>query len=92
MSNEQLAAAIVALYKHTSTDGNWTDTDELIQHAAFSLWEAMTWSAEAMALYLWQHGWDEDAAADFTDINLSRFWAVVREHVAEMSTMRRVQP
>lgn len=90
-SNERLAAAIVAMYK--TLDGHeWDATSELIQSKSFELWNAMTWTSEAMALYLWQHGWDEDDATNFTDISLSRFWAVVREHVAEMSTTQSVQP
>ncbi len=88
--NERLAACIVAMYK--TLDGHdWSKFDmvaDLIQRAAFDLYAAMKWSPEAMALYLWQHGWDEDDATAFTDISLSAFWAVVREHVAEMSTMQ----
>lgn len=80
IDNEQLAAAIVAMYKYISTGDAWTDTDELIQKAAFGLWGAMTWSAESMALYLFQHGWTAENAGDFVDISTRRVWAVVREY------------
>ena len=84
MNNEQLAAAIVALFKVINTSGDkWSDIDELIQRHAFEMWNAMAWSAEAMALYLFQHGWTAEAAGDFVDISTSRVWAVVREYEAQ---------
>ena len=84
IDNDKLAAAIVALYTVVSRDGNWGESDELVQQQAFGLWNAMTWSAEAMALYLMRNGgWNEDDTAEFVDISLSRVRAVWREYEAE---------
>ncbi len=78
LDNDKLAAAIVALYALTSKGDDWTDTDEVLQQAAFQLWEKSDWDAERMAVYLWQHGLGEEFAMSFTDISRERFWAAVR--------------
>lgn len=79
MNSEQLAKAIVALYTTTSRDGQWTDTDELIQQQAFRLWEVCEWSSERMAVYLWRNGWNvENACAFANNLHPNLFWQEVK--------------
>ena len=85
MDNVQLAKAIGALYHLTNGgDGDWTDTDEAIQKAAFLLWEKATCSSEEMAVMLAQYSpLDVSTIADFLDISDERVRAAIADDVTE---------
>jgi hypothetical protein len=84
-ANQQIAAAIAALYRSTNRDnGEWTDTDELIQQAAFGLWNQASCDSETMAVYLMQlSDMTPDTIASFCDIDVSRVYAALRDHYAQ---------
>lgn len=67
MNNKQLAQAIAALFA-LQTDGDWTDTNEALNDAAFLLWEKADCARWEMRAMLVQAGVDVDTAIDFCEI------------------------
>lgn len=90
INNVQLAKAIGALYHLTNGgEGDWTDTDEAIQKAAFLLWEKATCSSEEMAVMLNVYSpLDRGAIADFVDISIDRVDAAIAQAKAEEDERR----
>lgn len=72
IENQKLARAIAAMYTATTSepDGGWTDTDELIQQAAFALYEKVDCYPVEFAQMLIDAGMDRGTAIDFTDISV----------------------
>ncbi len=90
MNNVKLAKAISALYLCTGGgDGEWTDTDEAIQQAAFGLLEQADCSAEGMAVMLHYYSpLHDDTIADILDISIERVITAVADDKAAEDARR----
>ncbi len=71
MNNKQIARAITALYALTSDGAEWTDTDELLQQAAFKLWEGSDADTLDMIVLLQNAGMGDNLIASFLDVTLA---------------------
>ena len=67
MDNEKLALAIAKMYTVVAED-NLDDADEIIQTAAFSIFDSRTCPAAYFAVLLVKAGMHYEVALDFCDI------------------------
>jgi len=80
IDNRQVAKAIAALYRCTSDGDEWTDTDEMIQQAAFALLDACGVGCYQMAGLLMQESTlDAEVIADFCDTSIAEVYASLNE-------------
>lgn len=78
MDNEKLAKAIAALYSVASQSDEWDDTDEVIQKAAFSMYEAADCQPIDFGVLLYKAGMNSNFVAEFCDVPIRQLlWACV---------------